>query len=254
MTLEEFFQTVGPFVVGRTPHADAVRALYPGAEPRGAAADRLRIYARTYQRKNLATTDRMLARCREAVLRSVNLHAWQDLVLAYFAQHPQRHFTQALCFDHVADFLLDYAPRAGLPAWLSELADLEVWTRYTSRAPDSPDDSPPDAGPLRVGSTVRLRNHRYDVVSWLDEGDDRCDAPAARRTVVMFWRDRRLDVHRVSIGRMEVSILRGVWRGGNVDAVVRETAERCGAPEGETRQLLQSLREDSVLLGAPIAE
>jgi hypothetical protein len=99
---------------------------------------------------------------------------------------------------------------------------------------------------LRLASTVELRPYAYDFVGWFDELErPRSEAPQARQTVVLFWRDPADRSCVLEVGSPELRVLRAVKAGRRISqdqlpiaarlralgaVLPRETVRSQGAP------------------------
>ena len=248
MRLREFFTEMAPLLVGRTTPAEAVRSLYAETDRAGRDASRLWIYARSYRMNSMTMLENRYPLCRKVVLKRAGVKVWPQLVMRYYAEHPQRHFRYARCSDAFPDFARKIAAEMELPPWLPDLADLELWSALAREAPNHPDDREPDAGPLRLASTLELRDHAYDLVEWLrQDAELRPRAPAPRRTIVAVWRDRDLNVRQEVVGRLELLVLQAAHRGMTTEP---SAAREIGATAEDLAWTLDQLHHAGVILGA----
>jgi hypothetical protein len=252
MKLADFYARIAPFLLGESDHQAAVSALW-GDSPPMPDAKRLGIYGRFCQNHRSETLDKMFEACRQVVLRSHGEAVWTELTEEYFRAHPMHHFELNRNGEYFAEFLsrraatsLGAAPP--LPAFLAELADLEWWEWQASSALDDPSDDNPDAGPLRVGSTVEARPYKWDLITWLDDYEDseRPSEPEADQAMVLFWRDRKLRGRRDHASQLELLIIKAVMESVPLS---RELAARLGVPHATLHETAADLHAAGVILG-----
>ena len=231
MSLADFFAAISPFLLGRRGHSETARLLYGDPPTDEASARRLAIYGRFCRNHRFEVVDSVYPHTRQAVVGGGGEAAWARLVEDYFVAHPMWHVELNANGRAFAPFLAEVAPRAGLPPWLPELADLEWWELQVAVAPDAPEDLDA-AGPLRLGSTVELRRYGHDLLAWLADGGEAAP-PSPGEHLVLFWRDRDLDPRREPASLLELSVLKavseGVPLGGPLAAQVGATVEELGA-------------------------
>lgn len=200
MKLARLFDVVGPYLEGRSTTEVTQRALWNGAPLKD--SHRLEIYARFCAGHRDTATGGV-----HQVLREVAGERWASLVEAYFVDHPMHAVEINENGAKLAEWL---SARDDVPTWWAQLADFEWWEWQTLVAPDSESDA--DGGGLRIASTVELRPYAYDFVGWLN-ADERSDTPAARDTLVIFWRNRKLDARRDRVSAEELAVLKAVNEG-----------------------------------------
>jgi hypothetical protein len=267
MPLSDFYERVAPLLLGESSHADTVAALYGESDRASKDAARLAIYQRFCRIHRFEVLDSIYIATRAWVIdqHSDGEAAWEALVEGYFRSHPMHHFELNQNGEHFAEYLAGLVtedPR--LPRFVAELADLEWWEWLVIIAPDDAADAEPDSGPLRLGSTVEIRPYEHDLLSWLDsddDGDERHDdderdgddeagkrppAPAARRTLVLLWRDRDLDERRGPVSALELQVLKAVTEGVALDAAL---AARIGVPLAELAETAADLHAAGIVLG-----
>jgi hypothetical protein len=213
MNLQQFFEEIAPFLDGRrTAQAAAARLYGPEVPPRSPRdPERLAIYADSYRAVGLEMLSATFPVVR-AWASGPGRPSWPELVRAYLRAHPPREVRYVQAGVHFPDFLDEVAAERSLPAWLPELADLELWHRLSMAALD-PEASDPEAGPLRLTSTLEIRDYHHDLLEWLD-ADPRPDGPRPRRTLVMFWRTRRgAEARRATVGLIALAVIRMIRRG-----------------------------------------
>jgi hypothetical protein len=253
MSLDDFYARITPLLLGQQAHAEAVAALYSPEARTSPDAERLRIYQRFCRTHRFEAVDYVYVETRAWVLRHAGEAAWEDLVTAYFAAHPMHHFELNQNGEHLPQFLSDIHQRGGadaLPAFLSELADFEWWEWLVSIAPDDPADAEPEAGPLRLGSTVEIRPYKHDLLGWLDPdgAEDRPRLPEPAETLVLFWRDRDLDARRDAVSALELQIIKAVVEG---IPLTPELAGRIGVDPADLVETAHDLHRAGILLGDP---
>ena len=227
MKLAEFYAQIAPFLLGEISHEAVVPALW-GKNPPKIEAARLRIYGRFCFNHRAETLDGVFSSCRAAVVAGLGERAWTQLIEDYFRAHPMHHFELNRNGEHFADFLArDSAQPPRWPPYLAALADFEWWEWQAISAPDDPGDAEPDAGPLRLGSTVELRPYAFDLISWLDdyEADERPPAPEAEPSVVLFWRDRHLAGRRDKASPLEMLVIKAIVESVPLDAALLATLQ-----------------------------
>lgn len=255
MKLPEFYDKVGPYLLGQRAHAQTVDALY--GEAAGAArrtdAERLRIYGEFCQQHRLDALGLNFIHCRAAVLRRCGAAGWEALVDRYFRAHPMHHFELNRNGAHFPAFVAalceDPETAGDLPACLPALADFEWWEWLVFTAPDDPQDVEPDSGPLRLCSTVEMRPYPYDFVRWIDDfagSGERPAEPVAEDTVVLFWRDRSLSLRRALAYPLEMMVIKAVIEAVPLDSALAATL---GIPLKQLRAAVADLHKAGVLLG-----
>jgi hypothetical protein len=144
----------------------------------------------------------------------------------------------------VPAFLADYAPQVGLPPWLPELADLEWWEWQTLIAPGERD--PEEGSGPRLVSTVELRPYHHDLVGWLaEDAPERAPEPEASESLVLFWRDRDLELRRENASPLDLLVLKAISEGLPLEAAARAA----GAPVKALEETLRDLAEAGIVLG-----
>lgn len=253
MNLDEFYTRIAPMLLGKETHAATVAALYePGARG-GRDAERLRIYQRFCRTHRFEAVDYVYTQTRAFIVRHAGEAVWEELVGAYFTAHPMHHFELNQNGEHLPGFLNEVCTESegSLPSFLAELADLEWWEWLVLIAPDDAADAEPDAGPLRLGSTVEIRPYKHDLLGWIDQGDleERTKQPEPEETLVLFWRDRDLDSRRDSVSALELQIIKAVVEALPLDA---ELARRIGVAPESLAETAHDLHRAGVLLGDPV--
>lgn len=246
MKLQKFFTTIAPFLEGRIPHAEAVKALYgsPEGGAGGTATDarRLAIYGEFCRTHRFEVIDSIYIHVRRAVLARGGEAAWEALVETFFLRHPMRHFELNTNGAALPEFLGEYVKEQGLPAWLPELADLEWWEWLTDTVPSA------DEGKgLRLAPTAELRPYHWDLVEWMDaEPSERPEAPEARDVLVLFWRDTNLSMRRENTSPEELLVLKAVTEG----LALGDAARAAGVPRKRLEATFRDLVDAGILLGA----
>jgi hypothetical protein len=249
--LAEFFAAVGPFLEGRVDEETAARALYgdaaEGSEGARARRARLGLYGRFCRLHRHSVLESVYHQTRATALRLGGEAGWDALVEDYFRDHPMRHFELNANGAGLPGFLVEYARGRGWPDYLAELADLEWWWWQMLIAADDPEDDEAsvEGRRLRLASTAELRPYRHDLVSWLDAGEEPAsEGPAARATIVLFWRDRDLDARRENATQIELLVLKAVSEGRFPAALIE-----AGLPQGDVMATLADLSRAGVILG-----
>lgn len=237
MKLAPFFEVMAPFLNGHAEHEPTVRALYRGDARHARDAARLAIYGNFCRIHRSDALSGVHSETHAEALKLSGEPLWQKIADGFFREHPMRHAELNENAAELSAWLRANAAPLALPAWLGELAELEWWEWRTMIAEDAAADAAPDAGPLRLATTVELRPFTHDLVGWLD--DERlAPAPEATDTLVLFWRDRDLTARRGNATVEELALLRLVHEGKAVD------------PAGPLEQTLDDLRSAGILLGA----
>lgn len=249
MKLADFYDRIAPFMLGEIGHEEVVSALWGKSPPR-LDASRLRIYGRFCRNHRFETLEYVYSECRSAVVAALGERAWADTVEDYFTAHPMHHFELNRNGEYFGDFLAsDSSQSPRWPPFLAALADLEWWEWQAVCAPDDPADAEPDAGPLRLGSTVELRPYAFDLISWLDdyEPGERPAAPEAESIVVLFWRDRHLSGRREKASPLEMLVIKAVVESVPLDAALAAKLQVEPATLAET---VADLHAAGVILGS----
>jgi len=202
--LAQFYETIAPYLEGRASSEDTLRALYGPTLPRD--AHRIAIYERFCRAHRQTATGGVHQVLKEVVVHDAGRSRWDELVEAYFREHPMQHVE---INENGAQLAAWLSQRADVPALWSALADFEWWEWQTLVAADSPDDERPDEGPLRIASTVELRPYAWDFVSWLNE-EERAPSPPEGDVLVLFWRNRELAARRAVATQTELVLLKQV--------------------------------------------
>jgi len=249
MKLADFYQEIGPYLLGQRKYADTVQSLY-GKDP-PAEAERLRIYGRFCRRHRQEALESVFAYCRDAILATAGGQSgeeyWDDLVERYFVAHPMHHFEINQNGVYFPSFLKELVDSEELPPFLGELADFEWWEWVTDTLPEDPADAALDAGPLRLHSLVELRPYHYDFINWLN--DDRQEpTPAEQDCVVLFFRNRNLQGRRDLATPLEMMVLKAVLESVPIDG---DFAARIGVHREVLEATVADLRAAGILLGSP---
>lgn len=241
MTLSDFYRRIGPLLLGRASANDAAKALWGERAP-SPDAERLAIYGRMCRTHRFDAVDHVYAQLRRVLVERLGEPRWETLIEGYFRRYPMQSVELNENGGWLASYLREGGAGEGAPAFLWELADLEWWEWRTFIAPDSSQDSSPDAGPLRLSSTVELRAYEHDLTTWLDTpAAERSREPPASKTTVLFWRDAELQARRENTSEEELAILKCVFEGEPPRAPSLSAAE-VGAIVGD-------LKRARVLLG-----
>lgn len=253
MNLDEFYARIAPMLLGKQTHAATVAALYEPEARAGQDAERLRIYQRFCRTHRFEAVDSIYVQTRAWILRHAGEAVWEELVEAYFTAHPMHHFELNQNGEHLPAFLGGELPDAigSLPPFLAELADLEWWEWLVLIAPDDPADAEPDAGPLRLGSTVEIRPYEHDLLGWIEHGDidERPAEPEPADSLVLFWRDRDLDGRQDAVSALELQIIKATVEGLPLDG---ELARRIGVAPESLAETAHDLHRAGVLRGDPV--
>lgn len=250
MRLAEFFGHVGPYLLGQRSHEEAVRRLYGSQSESVHRVDaaRLEIYGRFCQVHRQEALEQHFPYCYQVVQSLRGPAAWQALVEAYFVRHPMHHFELSHNGRHFAPFLAEQPEDAGLPRFLSELADFEWWELQTDTQPDDPADATPAAGPLRLHSTVELRPYSWEFVRWIDDDERQPSEPGAGENLVLFWRspEPELRSRRELASQLEVMIIKAVVEEVPLDLVL---AAQLRVSLAELTETVADLLAAGILLG-----
>lgn len=247
MRLAEFYNHIGPYLLGQRDHDEVVRRLYGQDSERKTDAERLVIYQKFCRLHRQESLESVFVYCRDAVVGKDGAAAWDALVESYFVAHPMHHFELNQNGIHFPAFVAELGAAGELPAFLGELADLEWWEWVTDTLRDDPADENPDLGPIRLHSTVELRPYKYDLLRWIDEDARKPVEPAAKSSVVLFFRDRELDARREKATRLEMLVIKAVVESIALDA---ELAERMGVTFSMLCETVADLHAAGIILGA----
>ncbi len=204
MSLDQIFEAMHDFVVGRA-SLDAT-AGHLGID--AAAAQRLRIYRRGYSAAIAGSAAVLFPITQQLVIARAGEDAWNRLVDAVGTDHPtsgHRFLAAPLVTLLGGPIARDLA----LPAWLGELADLEVSERRVFGAPDV---ALPDQ--LCVVAPLALRPYRFDVFSVRTASDPTTVVPAERTNLVAVWRTPDHLRFTKPLGSLAVRILRAIHKDG----------------------------------------
>lgn len=196
---------------GRTP-AWLVEATGGPGRWRAADTPRLLIYAHQVRGRQRGLLDAVFPRCRDVVVTREGEAAWFALTDACFRAHPMRDF---VLHANARGFPAQLRERA--PAWLAELADFEWCELRADEAAEDVRDATPDAGPLRLASTVAVRRYRHDLDAWIDGGDPHADARPGEAAVV-FWRSAALDACHAVARADDLAVIEHLERGAGLPA------------------------------------
>lgn len=250
MRLAELLATMGPYLVGRAPHAQTAQKLLNEVAD-GPGSERLRIYGEFCRQHRFDAVDHVFAHCRATVVAHAGDSAWEELIERYFQAHPMHHFELNWNGRHLPAFLAERQSGSldPLPPFLPDLADFEWWEWQTYVAPDEAADEAADKGPLRVASTVELRPYRYDLPGWIETRDTHRfrTSPEAVPSVVLFWRDADRDLRRAAACPLEMRILKAVIEATAID---EDFAVQLGLPADSVAACLRDLHAAGVLRGA----
>lgn len=250
MRLANLVSTMGPYLVGRAPHAQVALDLL-GEQAGGPESERLRIYGEFCRQHRFDAVDHVFAHCRAAVVALAGEGAWEELIERYFQAHPMHHFELNWNGRHLPAFLAERQPvsQDALPPFLPELADFEWWEWQTYVAQDDAADGAAGEGPLRVASTVELRPYRYDLLGWIEHRATHQfhSSPEAVQSIVLFWRDADLDLRRAPASHLEMMILKAVIENIPIDQAF---AMQLGLPVDSVAACLRDLHAAGILCGA----
>jgi hypothetical protein len=207
MKLAELYTHVGPYLEGRASFVDTQHALFGRSSP--ADAQRLHIYQRFCAQHRNTATGGVHQVLREVITAQGGESLWNEVVMAYFQEHPMHHVEINENGAHLAAFL---SRQTQYPPFWAGLADFEWWEWQTAIAPDEP----APAGSLRLSATVELRPYAYNFVDWLAESP-RAETPPRQDVTVLFWRNRSLDARRALVTRDELAVLKAVFEGQPVE-------------------------------------
>jgi len=211
--LADLLATMGPYLLGQASNPQVLQSLL-GEQASAQDGKRLQIYGDFCRQHRLDAVDHVFSYCRSTVVANAGLAAWEELVERYFHAHPMHHFELNRNGRHFPEFLTQYSLGSlgdALP-FLPELADLEWWEWQTYSVFDDPRDEAADTGELRVASTVELRPYAYDLLAWIDEraAHGFASPPVPVSCLVLFWRDRDLDLRRTTPSSLELMLLKAV--------------------------------------------
>jgi hypothetical protein len=237
MKLDRFFATVGPFLEGRASRAEAAQQLF--GETTSADAVRLGIYGRFCRLHRREAVDSTYSFTREKIFELKGEAAWDELVERFIRAHPMKHFELNENGVQLPGYLPDWLAEQKLPSWLAALADFEWWEWRTKIALDDPSDQKPDAGPLRLASTVEVRPYPRDFVPWIVR--KRRGEPAEKNVLVLFWRDLDLDGRRENASHEELLVLKAVSES--------VALSKTGLRPSDLAETLADLKAAGILLG-----
>ena len=242
MTLAVVHTAMEAFVTGRLPLREAAAAM--SLDP--VSARRLAIYRNSYLRYVAGGVDSVFPATRAVVVHRCGESTWLDLV-ATFSDRAELEDN----FVAVAAFVafLDAPPRpevllAALPAWLSELADLELSQSLVYFAADEAERMD-----LHVAGPRRLRGYGFDVLSVKRASDPAAASPEERPAITAIWRDRADRVRTESLGPTALRILQAVQLGG--ERGLAELAASSGLSPEKVQTATAHLLKLGILRGAP---
>lgn len=256
MKLADFYNRIGPFLLGKAAHAETIASLY-GSIPPQPDAERVQIYGRFCARHRHEVLDGVFAELHALMVRHCGDAGWAQIVAAYFDEHPMHHFElnhNAAAFPSFLTAVLatpQHALRSLLPDCAAELADFEWWEWQTFSGQDAPSDTPIDEGPLRLHSSVDIRPYHYDFLRFFDEDRDGRAQPAlpsSADTLVLFWRDRRLSARRDSLSALELQLIKAIYEGR---AIGDELARQLGVSAEDLAEVAHDHHRAGILLGDP---
>ncbi len=254
MKLAEFFSQITPFLLGKSSHSETVLSLY-GLSPPQPDANRLAIYGRFCEAHRHEVLDGVFPYLRSCVVSVAGDLGWKKLVRGYFDAHPMDHFELNHNAAHFPAFLetLD-ADSLGVAVadFASALADFEWWEWQTKVVPDSESDRPLEKGPLRLHSTVELRPYKFDLLGFVEKlaGEDPSSprTPERRDSMVLFWRDRQLNLRRDRVSDQELWLIKAVYEQRRVD---EDLAALLSMAVSDLAVLSRDLYEAGILIGDP---
>jgi hypothetical protein len=212
MNLASIHEVMHSLMLGTTTPEAAASHLYGKGRPVAEAARdvaRLRIHRRGYLHKIDAVATDLFPVTKKVVVARFGEGTWKALlrVMGSVQTMSEVRFPGASLVSTLAGAS---AGALGLPAWVSELAELELVERRISIAPDVA-----PAQELALASVHALRDFRYDVLAVKLSEDPTAIVPAARPNVVAIWRSERgtRHTHRLSAG--ELRVVRAVYRAGH---------------------------------------
>lgn len=168
----------------------------------------------------------------------------RELLAAWFATRPARHFEINHAVEGFAEFL---EGRPGLPPWVPQLARLE-WAVFTSAAwADEP--GPPDA-PLHPHPGLSVLQLDWHLCRWLAAPQEERRRPGAQpdpgSELALVWRDPKSHLSRwLRASDRELLALKVAAEGLSIAQAVA-----AGVEEGLLREVLAEAREIGLVCGA----
>lgn len=224
MSLAQIFESMQALIVGAESHEAAAIKLYGDA--RSLDAQRLTVYRHHYLWKLDTSTNGLFPITRRIVMSRIGLEGWRRLQVIVGREHPFPNiaFSTAGLVTVLAG---PHAQALGLPAWLGELADLELYRRRLNHAPDPPAASSPDGG-LRVARPHFIREYQHDVNQVRRAPDPTTVEPPVTPTTVILWRTADGRCGSGTVNPIDLRIVAAIDTTGSLD-VEAFVAESNGA-------------------------
>lgn len=234
MSLQAFFEAMGPYLRGQSSHEEVANLLF-GKEHSGRDAIRLRAYQEECEHLRQTALDPMFQLTRKRVLAGKTKLSWARLSELYLERHPIRDLLLADAARHFPKFLQEMTTVAGIAPWWPQLADFEL-RRHRSFIAEDEDGL---EGPLRIAASVDWRDYEFGILDWTLVQSS--EGPARAHSVVLFWRDGKMIPRQANVGALEIDLLKRVE--GQDQALEMESV----APTDKL--LIDAMRAAGILVG-----
>jgi hypothetical protein len=181
---------------------------------------------------------------------------WREAHLFYAERGPRTHYLRDVPQELVAWCAPRWPTRPEIPAYLLDLARLEILAIQVGTALDEPPEAAPSLAldrPVLFAHAVRVARLDHAVHLLPDSPDDRT-IPAPSPATVLVYRDNDHDLRYLDLSPAAASILEELLAGHPLQEAIVAGSARAGVPLDDallqgTSVLLADLADRGVLLG-----
>jgi uncharacterized protein len=231
--LRHFFDSMADYVAD-TSRLEQLRAAHPGWD---APDSRVAIYGR-FVRGHVNSALEKLYPFTKA---GVGPEAWTQLVDAYIATRPGRHYEYNSLGEAFPAFVADVAAARGLPEFVPALARFEWtdWAVYSSQ-----EAIPERVERLTVNPTLTVLQHPFQICAHV-RNQGQGPAPAAGEEIALLWRHpRQLSTWFRAAQERSLLVLKMALEGLTTDTVAAAT----GMAEAELRKAVEECAREGFVL------
>lgn len=181
---------------------------------------------------------------------------WREAHLFYAARGPRTHYLRDVPQEFVAWCGPRWPALPEIPAYLLDLARLEVLAIQVGTALDEQPEASPSLAldrPVLFAHAVRIARLSHAVHLLPEDAADRT-LPAPEPSTVLVYRDNDHDLRYLDLSPAAAAILEGLLGGQTLQQAIVEGAERAAVPLDDallhgSSVLLADLADRGVLLG-----